>query len=84
VESFSRLGPEHQLPAHFFTVTFHPAAMPAGTELSFGVFQLVPDKQEAVSQLINTSSYSCTSNPPSSPSQLLGPGAWLLSGPARP
>jgi hypothetical protein len=84
VVSFSRPGPgEHQLPAHFFTVTFHPAAMPAGTELSFGVFQLSPDKQQADSQLINTSSYSCTSTPPSSPSQLLGPGAWFESGPAR-
>jgi hypothetical protein len=75
------LGPgKHQLPAQFFTITFHPAAMPAGTELSFGVFQRGPDEQQADSELINTSSYSCTSTPPSQP---LGQSMLFRSGPAR-
>jgi hypothetical protein len=50
-----------------FTITINPAAMPAGTELSFGVFQLGPDQRQADSELINTSSYSCTSTPPPGP-----------------
>jgi hypothetical protein len=47
------------------SLTINPAAMPAGTELSFGVFQLGPDEQQVDAELINTSSYSCTSTPPS-------------------
>jgi hypothetical protein len=77
-----QLGPgKHQLPAHFFTITFHPVAMPAGTELSFGVFQPGPGEQQGVSELINTSSYSCASTPPSSRSP--GQGMWYQFGPAR-
>jgi len=47
------------------TVTFHPAAMPAGTELSFGVFQPSSGPQQTAFALINSSSYRCTSTPPS-------------------
>jgi hypothetical protein len=46
------------------TITFNPAAMPAGTELSFGVFQLRPGEQQTDFVLINTSSYTCASTPP--------------------
>jgi hypothetical protein len=45
------------------TLTINPAAMPAGTELSFGHFQL-PSGQETVAGLIDTSSYTCTSTAP--------------------
>ncbi len=46
------------------TITFHPAAMPAGTELSFGVFQLSSGGQQADFALIDATSYTCTSSPP--------------------
>jgi hypothetical protein len=73
------LGPgEHHLRGPI-TITINPAAMPAGTELSFGVFQLGPDERQADSELINTSSYSCTSTPPSLP---LGHGLLYQVGPA--
>jgi hypothetical protein len=49
------------------TITFNPAAMPAGTELSFGDFQLSSGRQQADFELINTSSYTCTSTPPEAP-----------------
>jgi hypothetical protein len=60
------------------TITFDPAAMPAGTELSFGYFQLSGGAQQASFALIDTSSYSCTSTPPGP----AGPpdGAQLLYG----
>ena len=60
------------------TITFDPAAMPAGTELSLGYFQLTGGAQQASFALINTSSYSCTSSPPGP----AGPpdGAQLLYG----
>jgi hypothetical protein len=45
------------------TITINPAAMPAGTELSFGNFQLSTG-QETVTALIDTSSYTCTSTAP--------------------
>jgi len=48
------------------TLTINPAAMPAGTELSFGYFQLSPG-QETVAGLIDTSSYACTSTAPTTP-----------------
>ena len=48
-------------------ITFHPAAMPAGTELSFGVFQLNSGEQQATFELINASSYTCTHTPPPAP-----------------
>jgi hypothetical protein len=50
------------------TITIDPAAMPAGTELSVGYFQLssgaYSGQQQADVVLIDTSSYTCTSTPP--------------------
>ena len=50
------------------TITIDPAAMPAGTELSVGYFQLssgtYSGEQQADVVLIDTSSYTCTSTPP--------------------
>jgi hypothetical protein len=46
------------------TITIDPAAMPAGTELSVGDFQLSSGQQQADFALIDTSSYTCTSTPP--------------------
>jgi hypothetical protein len=63
------------------TITFNPAAMPAGTELSFGDFQLTPAGQQADFVLINTSSYTCTNTPPSAPP---AGGARAQTGPASP
>jgi hypothetical protein len=48
------------------TLTINPAAMPAGTELSFGYFQLSRG-QETAAGLIDTSSYTCTSTAPTTP-----------------
>jgi hypothetical protein len=45
------------------TMTINPAAMPAGTELSFGYFRL-SSGQETVDTLIDTSSYTCASTVP--------------------
>jgi hypothetical protein len=53
-------------------VTINPAAMPAGTELSFGNVQLTNGKQTFFT-LIDTGSYACTTAP-TTPS---GDGAWL-------
>jgi hypothetical protein len=52
--------------------------MPAGTELSFGDFQLTTGEQQASFALIDTNSYACTSTPPGR----AGPpdGAQLLYG----
>jgi hypothetical protein len=44
------------------TITFHPAAMPAGAELSFGDFQLAANPQ-AYFTLISTGSHACASAP---------------------
>lgn len=44
-------------------ITINPAAMPAGTELSFGSFQ-VATGQETVFTLIDSGSYRCTSTVP--------------------
>jgi hypothetical protein len=54
------------------TLTINPAAMPAGTELSFGYFQL-PSAQETAIALIEANSYTCTSAAPTPPS--LGPSS---------
>jgi hypothetical protein len=64
------------------TITLDPAAMPTGTELSFGFFQLTGGGQQASFALIDTSSYSCTSIPPGP----AGPpeGSQLLYGDASP
>ena len=48
------------------SITINPSAMPAGTELSFGNFQL-PTGQKTDLALINTNSYTCTSTAPSAP-----------------
>jgi len=46
------------------TITIDPAAMPAGTELSVGDFQLSSGEQQADFVLIDTSAYTCSSTPP--------------------
>ena len=46
------------------TVTIDPSAMPSGTELSIGDFQLADGGQQANAVLMNTSSYTCTNTPP--------------------
>jgi hypothetical protein len=46
------------------SITIDPAAIPAGTSLSIGDFQLGPDKQQASLALIDTSSFTCSSTPP--------------------
>jgi hypothetical protein len=64
------------------TITFNPAAMPAGTELNLGVFQpssATSGSQEAELNLIYANSYTCTSDPnaqggPVLGIQLQGPG----------
>lgn len=48
------------------TVTFHPSAMPAGAELSFGNFQLA-NRQQTSFALIDSSSYTCTTTAPTAP-----------------
>ena len=50
-------------PGQGMTVTINPAAIPAGTELSFGIFQLA-DNLETTAALIGTGSYTCTSTAP--------------------
>ena len=49
-------------------ITIDPSAMPAGTELSVGNFQLTSGQysgeQQADVVLIDTGSYTCTSTPP--------------------
>jgi hypothetical protein len=63
------------------TITFNPAAMPAGTELSFGDFQLI-SQQQVDFMLVSTSSYTCTNTPPSG--GLQGPGARFQVDPPGP
>lgn len=50
------------------SITIDPSQMPSGTELSVGVFQTPapqnPDELQADMDLIDTSSYTCTSTPP--------------------
>jgi hypothetical protein len=48
------------------TMTINPAAMPAGTELSFGNFQLANGAQTSFA-LIERGSYTCTSTTPTAP-----------------
>jgi hypothetical protein len=50
-------------PGQGMTVTINPAAIPAGTELSFGTFQLA-NNLETTAALIDTGSYACTSTAP--------------------
>jgi len=50
------------------TLTIDPAAIPAGTELSIGIFQFtsgeLADQQQADALLIDTSSYTCSTSSP--------------------
>lgn len=64
------------------TITFDPAATPAGTELSFGFFQLTSGGQQVSFALIDASSYSCVSTPlgPAGPPE----GSQLVYGDASP
>lgn len=47
-------------------VVINPAGMPAGTELSFGMFRLATSQQTSFA-LIDTGSYTCTSTAPAGP-----------------
>jgi hypothetical protein len=58
------------------TMTIDRAAMPVGTELSFGNFRVSAGPETAI-QLINTKSHSCTSTAPTAP-----PPGGILIGPA--
>ena len=60
------------------TVTINPAAIPEGTELSFGTFQLA-DNRETAAALIDSGSYTCTSTAPTT----LPTGGALLHWPKR-
>jgi hypothetical protein len=53
-------------PGEAATVTINPAAIPAGTELSFGSFQLANGGRTLLT-LIDTGSYTCTSTAPNPP-----------------
>ena len=66
VVSSSPAGPYTATPQNGIqpTITIDPAAMPAGTELSIGDFQLSSGEQQADFVLIDTSSYTCSSTPP--------------------
>lgn len=59
-------GSGRQRPVADPTVTFNPSAMPAGTELSFGNFQLANGQQTSFA-LIDTGAYTCTSTAPATP-----------------
>ena len=58
------------------TITINPAAMPSGTELSFGHFRVSAGPETAI-QLIDASSYTCTSTAPTAP-----PPGGIMVGPA--
>jgi hypothetical protein len=67
----TRLPPQSSLaskPRHLpsRTMTINPAAMPAGTELSFGNFRLANGEQTSFT-LVDKNSYTCTSTAPSAP-----------------
>ena len=64
-----------QQSAQDLTFTINPAAMPAGTELSFGNFQLTTGQTTAFA-LIATNSYTCSKTPPTTPP----PGGGLAQG----
>lgn len=70
------------------TMTINPAAMPAGTELSVGSFQLAPTVgtpagEAAALALINTNSHNCAS--PAVTATALPPGAssWVVNIPLQ-
>jgi hypothetical protein len=55
-------------PAPALSFTINPAAMPPGTELSFGYSQLPRNSRiEIMIELIDTNSYTCTSTAPPAP-----------------
>jgi len=58
------------------TITINPAAMPVGTELSFGSFRVAAGPETAI-QLIDTNSHTCTSTAPTAP-----PPGGVMVGPA--
>lgn len=58
------------------TVTINPAAMPAGTELSFGIFPYSSTSTDTEIELIDTSSYTCSSALPAPPPS--GQGVMLV------
>jgi hypothetical protein len=58
-------GPKTQ-PGQDPTITINPAEMPAGTELSFGNFQLANGGRTIIA-LIDTGSYTCASAAPTAP-----------------
>ena len=58
------------------TITINPAAMPPGTELSFGNFRVAAGPETAI-QLIDTNSHTCTSTAPTAP-----PPGGVMVGPA--
>jgi hypothetical protein len=58
------------------TVTINPAAMPAGTELSFGIFQYSPSSTDTEIEIINTSSDTCSNALPTPPPS--GEGVLML------
>jgi hypothetical protein len=70
IVSVSPAGPSTTTPTPVSdpTITIDPSAMPAGTELSVGDFQLssgpAAGEQQADFLLIDTSSYTCSSTPP--------------------
>jgi hypothetical protein len=69
----SQPTPQGSEPVQTPTLTIDSAAMPAGTELSFGNFQLA-DSQQTSLTLIKTGSYTCSGTPPA----LRTPGAMTL------
>jgi hypothetical protein len=58
------------------TVTINPAAMPAGTELSFGSFQYSSTSSDTEIELIDTNSHTCSSALPTPPPA--GDGVMLI------
>jgi hypothetical protein len=70
-------GPRRHIlpPGVHATFTINPAAMPAGAELSFGIFRFSSGEQQADFMLVNKNSYTCASTPPS---QLPGSGGQVI------
>jgi hypothetical protein len=65
---------------HSGTVTINPAAMPRGTELSFGYFR-IPGGGETAQALIDANSYTCTSTTPAPTAPPSGSNAmWVQHG----
>jgi hypothetical protein len=58
------------------TVTINPAAMPAGTELSFGNFQYSASSSDTEIELIDTNAHTCSSALPTPPPS--GEGVLML------